>query len=414
MGYFQVDATHGSADDLKYFVDTLHQKGIGVIMDFMPATFEKDPMGLSLFDGSPCYEPFAANVHNDAETAAFNYSRNEVRSFLSSAANFWACEFHVDALRLCDVSDMIYRNFDGSMAQYARSENENHEAIALLRFINDSLHKQHHGFICIAHEQTTRPLVTAPPYAGGLGFDYKWNRGWISDTLQFMQDDPVYHPYHHNALTFPMMYAFAENHILPLSRMQLEGGRRTYFSKMSGGYASQAAQLRLLLGYQFTHPGKKLCFMGTEFGMQGKFDASQALPFADADAQLQTYVKRLNMLYKNASALYACDDSWDGYHWLNANDADRSVLSYMRMDGEQKLIVICNFSPVKWNAYCVPLPALPKGGRLPVVLSSDAEEFGGSDSALNVQILEHSVLDQPCGFSIDLPAFTTIVLAYNS
>lgn len=406
--YFAVDHRMGGAEDFKYFVDTMHAAGIGVMLDFVPSRFHRDAYSLAMFDGSPCYEPlFAANTQADA-SCVFNYGRNEVRSFLSSAANFWADEFHVDALRFCGVSDIIYR--DHAVSGYTRSESENSEGVALIRFINDSLHKQHHGFICIAEETTSRPLVTAPPYAGGLGFDYKWNLGWVSDTMSFMQDDPVYHPYHHRSLTFPMMYAFSENHILPLSHDHLEHGRRSYLSKMSGGYASQMAQLRLLLCYQFTHPGKKMNFMGTELGLTGHWDFTRYLDWDSADDKMAAFCRALNNFYRANAALYACDDSWEGYRWLNANDADRSVISFMRMANDQKLIVLCNFAPLKWSGYQVPLP---EDGEVSVVFSSDAKNFGGSGDALNVKKCDHPVADMPYGFSIDLPAFSTIILAYN-
>ena len=262
---------------------------------------------------------------------------------------------------------MLYHDYgrqDGQWLPNIHGGRENLEAVSLLRFINDSLHKQHAGFLCIAEESTAWPMVTKPPYAGGLGFDYKWDMGWMNDTLHYMQDDPVYHPYHHNALTFSMMYAFSENFVLPLSHDEVVHGKRTLLAKMPGGYRAQFAQLRLLLGYQFTHPGKKLYFMGTELSPFQEWRFYESLEWHllsfDQHRGIQNYCRTLNHFYTSHPALYARDDSWDGYLWLNANDADRSVLSYLRMSDDEEIVVLCNFSPVRWKNYG---SAASRGGR---------------------------------------------------
>ena len=418
-GFFSVNSRHGDPEDFKYLIDRLHAAGIGVLLDFVPAHFCKDAHGLRRFDGRPCYEYELAvrGEHPQWGTCIFDYGRNEVRSFLSSAANFWADLFHVDGLRFDAVSSMLYHDYgrqDGQWLPNIHGGRENLEAVSLLRFINDSLHKQHAGFLCIAEESTAWPMVTKPPYAGGLGFDYKWDMGWMNDTLHYMQDDPVYHPYHHNALTFSMMYAFSENFILPLSHDEVVHGKRTLLAKMPGGYRAQFAQLRLLLGYQFTHPGKKLYFMGTELSPFQEWRFYESLEWHllsfDQHRGIQNYCRTLNHFYTSHPALYARDDSWDGYLWLNANDADRSVLSYLRMSDDEEIVVLCNFSPVRWKNYEVPLP---EAGDVRVIFSSEAAEFGGDAPELNVKMLKSGILSMPAGFSIDLPAFSMIALAYE-
>jgi 1,4-alpha-glucan branching enzyme len=418
-GFFSVNSRHGDPADLKYLIDRFHAEGIGVIMDFVPAHFCKDAHGLRRFDGMPCYEYGLAvrGEHPQWGTCVFDYGRNEVRSFLSSAANYWASEFHIDALRFDAVSSMLYHDYgrrDSEWLPNIHGGRENLEAISLLRFINDTLHKQHAGFICIAEESTAWPLVTQPPYAGGLGFDYKWDMGWMNDTLHYMQDDPVFHPYHHSALTFSMMYAFSENFILPLSHDEVVHGKRTLLAKMPGGYRSQFAQLRLLLGYQFTHPGKKLNFMGTELAPFQEWRFYESLEWHllnfDQHRGIQEYCRALNHLYTEHPALYARDDSWEGYRWLNANDADRSVLSYLRSADNEELVVLCNFSPVCWKNYQVPLP---QEGELVPMFCSERTIFGGDDVDLNVAMLDTPVMDMPCGFCLDVPAFSMIVLAYE-
>ena len=414
-GFFSVNSRYGTVAELKYLINKFHEAGISVLMDFVPAHFCKDKHGLRRFDGEPCYEYKLAvrGEHPQWGTCIFDYGRGEVRSFLSSAANYWLDEFHCDGLRFDAVSSMLYHDYGRSGMEWLPNiygGKENLEAVSLLRFINDAVHKQNQGAITIAEESTAWPMVTKPPYMGGLGFDYKWDMGWMNDTLRFMQDDPVFHPYHLDMLTFSMMYAFSENYVLPLSHDEVVHGKRTLLSKMPGGYRSQFAQLRLLLAYQFTHPGKKLNFMGTELApfREWRFYESMEwhLTGFEQHEGVRTYVRDLNALYRDNAPLYAYDDSWDGYHWLNPNDADRSVLSFERIAGDEHLVVVLNFSPVAWNAYEVPLP---EPGELTPLFSSEDRLYGGDGADLKVRPKSGSA----AGFALDIPAFCAVVLRYE-
>ena len=418
-GFFSINSRHGNPEDFQHLINELHKAGIGVLMDFVPAHFCKDAHGLRRFDGMPCFEsdiPVRAE-HPEWGTCIFDFGRSEVKSFLASAANYWIDEFHIDGLRFDAVTSMLYHDYgrkDGEWLPNIYGGKENLEAIELLRFINESLHVQHPDVLTIAEESTSWPMVTKPPYDGGLGFDYKWDMGWMNDTLHYMQDDPVFHPYHHDALTFTMMYAFSENFINPLSHDEVVHGKHTLLDKMPGSYESKFPQLRLLFGYQYTHPGKKLLFMGSELApfLEWRFyeELEWHLLTYYNHRHIQEYVRDLNHFYREHPALYACDGSWDGFQWLNPNDADRSVLSYRRTGNGESLVVLCNFSPVTWTNYEVPLPY---EGSLSLLFSSDDAIYGGTGADMHIKMLKGPAVHMQSGFRVDLPAFTFAVLAYT-
>ncbi|MGI6004547.1 MAG: 1,4-alpha-glucan branching protein GlgB [Christensenellales bacterium] len=420
-GFYSVNSRHGSPDDLRYLIDRLHQSDIGVILDWAPAHFCKDDHGLRLFDGAACYE-YALPVrgeHPQWGTSVFDYGRGEVMTFLTSCANYWIDEFHVDGLRFDAVSSMLYHDYGRQGGQWLPNRyggRENIEAVALLRQINDAIHMAHPGVITIAEESTSWPLVTKPPAVGGLGFDYKWNMGWMNDTLRYMADDPEFHPYHHHSLTFSMVYAFSENFILPLSHDEVVHGKKSLLDKMPGEYDMKFAGLRLLYGYQFTHPGKKLMFMGGEIApfIEWRFHEPLEWHLLDYDSHrgISSYVKALNRLYREHPALWQRDDGWEGFMWMNADDNERSVLSYLRMADEEELLIVCNFAPLAWMDYAVPLP---QAGMLTEIFSSDDAAYGGKGYLQSdpIAVLAAPLMRQEASAALNLPPLSVTVYTYR-
>lgn len=387
VNYYAPTSRFGRPQDLMYLIDKCHQNGIGVIFDWVPADFPKDDYGLAYFDGTPLYNHADPRVgeHPEWGTLIFNYSRNEVRTFLVSNALFWLDKYHVDGLRIDAVASMLYLDYarrDGEWIPNKYGGKENLEAIAFLRYLNDTIHSQYPDGLVIAEESTAWTGVSRPTKTGGLGFDLKWNMGWMHDTLEYFTKDAIYRKYHHSGLTFSMIYAFTENFVLVLSHDEVVYGKRSMLSKMPGDVWQKFANLRLCYGYMFAHPGKKLLFMGGEFGQWDEWNFRKSLDWhlleQPMHSQLHEYVKNLNQVYCQYGALHEIDFSPEGFEWIDFTDWEQSVVSFLRKGrkGEDALLVVCNFTPVPRMDYRV---GVPRKGLWKEVLNSDAKEYGGSD-----------------------------------
>jgi len=384
-GYYAPTSRYGRPDDLRYLIDYLHRQGIGVIIDWVPAHFPKDDFALRRFDGTACYEYEDARLgeHKDWGTLIFNYGRNEVRNFLLANALYWLDCFHVDGLRIDAVASMLYLDYSRGPGEWLPNRyggKENLEAIAFLRELNAEVGANFPGAFTVAEESTAFPGVTRPVHLGGLGFWFKWNMGWMNDTLRYMHKDPVYRKYHHNDLTFSMMYEYSENFILPLSHDEVTHGKGSLYQKMPGDHRQRLAQLKALYTYMFTHPGKKLLFMGAEFGQGREWDVDRSLDWHEAGeserAGLQRFVKDLGALYQREKALWAADPDPPGFFWIDCHDADSSVLSYVRWAEGEELVVVLNFTPVLRQGYRI---GVPRPGKWLEVLNSDSEIYAGGN-----------------------------------
>ncbi len=383
-GYFAPSARFGSPGDFAYFVDYCHRHGIGVILDWVPGHFPADGHGLARFDGTALYEHSDPRQgwHPDWETLIFNYGRDEVRSFLSSNALFWLECYHLDGLRVDAVASMLYLDYsrhEGEWMPNAYGGRENLEAIDFLKQLNTAIYAQCPGAIVIAEESTSWAAVSRPVYAGGLGFGFKWNMGWMNDVLRYMQKESVHRRYHQADLTFGMLYAYHENFVLPLSHDEVVHGKRSLLSKMPGDAWQQRANLRLLYGFMYGHPGKKLLFMGAEFGQWGEWDHQGQLDWALLDDPghrgIFQWLRDLNQLYCGRPALHRTDAVAAGFEWIDCLDSQHSVIAFLRRaEGCQDLVFACNFTPVPHEDYRIGLPAT---GRYREVLNSDAEIYGG-------------------------------------
>lgn len=384
-GYYAPTSRYGSPADFMYFVDYLHSKGIGVILDWVPAHFPKDEHGLGRFDGTALYEHEdpKRGEHPHWGTYIYNYGRNEVRNFLVANALYWAEKYHIDGIRIDAVASMLYLDYgrnNGEWLPNIYGGNENLEAIDFIKELNSKMHELHKGVIMIAEESTAWPMMTHPVESGGLGFDYKWNMGWMNDFLNYMKLDPLYRKYHHNDLTFSMVYAYSEKFILVLSHDEVVHEKGSMIAKMPGGYEDKFSNLRVAYGYMMTHPGKKLLFMGQEIAQFAEFNENAEVDWSlfefDAHVFMQGYVKELNELYKTEPALYELDSSPDGFTWINCNSANTSLLSYVRKGKKESdtLLIICNFTPMEHKAYKL---ATPSGGRWQEIFSSDNNRYGG-------------------------------------
>jgi 1,4-alpha-glucan branching enzyme len=384
-GYFAPSARYGTPQAFKYFIDTLHQAGVGVILDWVPSHFPADAHGLAQFDGTYLFEHQdpRQGFHPEWNSSIFNYGRNEVRAFLLSSAMFWLDEYHVDGLRVDAVASMLYLDYARKEGEWIPNQfggRENLEAVSFLRLLNESAYRDFPGVQIIAEESTAWPMVSRPTYLGGLGFGLKWNMGWMHDTLQYMQEDPIHRRWHHGQLTFSLIYAFNENFILPLSHDEVVHGKGSLINKMPGDAWQQFANLRLLLGHMWAHPGKKLLFMGGEFGQRREWNHDDSLEWwllgNDAHSGVQRWVEDLNRLYRDEPALYELDFDPAGFAWIDCNDAEASVLSFLRKarDGSS-LLVVANFTPVPRENYLV---GVPQAGRWRERLNGDATLYGGS------------------------------------
>jgi 1,4-alpha-glucan branching enzyme len=384
-GYFAPTSRYGTPQEFMQLVDVLHQAGVGVLLDWVPSHFATDPHGLAWFDGTALYEhpDPRRGWHPDWGSAIFDYGRPEVRSFLLSSALFWLERYHADGLRVDAVASMLYLDYSRREGEWLPNEyggRENLDAVRFLRRLNEEVYRHFPDVQTIAEESTAWPLVSRPTRVGGLGFGLKWDMGWMHDTLQYFQRDPVYRKYHHAQLTFRMLYAFSENFVLALSHDEVVHGKGSLWGRMPGDPWQKAAHLRLLFGYQFGQPGKKLLFMGGEFGQPWEWDHEAALAWELLDEPLhrgvQRWVEDLNRLYRQEPALHELDCDPAGFEWIDADDREQSVLSFLRKDRGGKVVaVVCNFTPVPREGYRV---GVPRPGRWAEVLNSDAREYGGS------------------------------------
>lgn len=385
-GFFSATTRYGESEDLKYLIDKCHKNHIGIIMDWVPAHFPRDAHGLRMFDGTPVYEYADPRLgeHKDWGTMVFDYSKSEVISFLISSAYFWAEQYHIDGIRVDAVSSMLYRDYSRNDGEWVPNEyggNGNLEAVDFLKKLNKIMGTEFPNFMMVAEESTAWPLVTAPPENDGLGFNYKWNMGWMNDTLRYMGMDPYFRKDNHSLLTFMMMYAYSENYILPLSHDEVVHGKGSMLNKMFGEYDEKFAAYRTLLGYYMTMPGKKMLFMGGEFGQMLEWRYDDQLEWnvleIDKHKRLHQYVKDLNHFYMENKALWELDTSWDGFRWVNEADSENSVLSYIRRGrhAADNVVVVANFTPVERPIYKI---GVPLAGEYEVVFHSSDVKYGGN------------------------------------
>ncbi|HPT15922.1 MAG TPA: 1,4-alpha-glucan branching protein GlgB, partial [Kiritimatiellia bacterium] len=385
IGYYSPTSRFGNPDEFKAFVDKCHQEGIGVIIDWVPAHFPKDGHGLAYFDGTHLYEHDDPRLgeHKDWGTYIFNYGRNEVRSFLLSNAIFLADVYHVDGLRVDAVASMLYLDYSRKEGEWIPNKfggRENLDAVDFLKKFNELVHAEFPGFLTFAEESTAWPMVSRPTYLGGLGFDLKWNMGWMHDTLDYMHKDPVFRKYHHHQMTFSMIYAFNENFILPFSHDEVVHGKGAMLSKMPGDMWQQFANLRLLYAYMYAHPGKKLTFMGMEFGQWREWQHNESLDWHlleyDSHAGLQRLARDLNEMLKGFPCLHQIDFSWEGFEWIDLNDWENSMLFALRKGKDPNDLLVCgfNFTPVPRQGYRM---GVPRAGTYEEVLNTDATIYGG-------------------------------------
>ncbi len=386
VSYYAPTSRFGNPEDFRYFIDRCHRENLGVILDWVPAHFPKDAHGLGYFDGTHLYEHADPRQGEQKEwgTLVFNYGRNEVSGFLLSNAAFWAHEYHIDGLRVDAVASMLYLDYSREEGQWIPNQHggrENLEAIEFLKHFNSMIHREFPGFLTFAEESTAFPLVSHPVEADGLGFDFKWNMGWMNDTLTYFGKDPIHRKYHQGDLTFSMIYAFTENFILPFSHDEVVHGKASLLEKMPGDAWQKFANMRLLFGYMFAHPGKKLLFMGCEVGQWREWDAATQLDWNLLDyqphAKLKILVSKLNALYTSEPALHDIETSWEGFDWIDFQDAESSVISFLRKGRDPQKVVVCilNLTPTPRLNYRI---GLPQSGNWITILNTDAIRYGGS------------------------------------
>jgi 1,4-alpha-glucan branching enzyme len=419
-GFFAPTSRFGTPEDFQFLIDRLHGAGIGVIMDWVPAHFPRDDWALARFDGTALYEHEDPRLgaHQDWGTLIFNFGRHEVRNFLTANALFWCDRYHIDGLRVDAVASMLYLDYSRKEGEWIPNKyggRENLEAVEFLKQANHLVQTEHPGVIMVAEESTAWPLVTRPPYLGGLGFSFKWNMGWMHDTLKYFQRDAVHRKYHQNDLTFAMLYHHHENFILPLSHDEVVHGKGSLIGRMPGDDWQQFANLRTLLGYQWLFPGKKLLFMGGEFGQRSEWNANGSIDWWLLDqgpyhCGLQRYVQDLNHLYQREPALWEGDYESHGFSWIDCSDQENSVLSFLRRDqsGNSQVVVIMNLTPVPRPRYRV---GLPKAGFWREVLNSDAQSYGGSNLGNSGGVIasDYQVHNQPYSAEFTLAPSSIIV-----
>jgi len=419
-GYFSPTARYGTPQDFMYLVDYLHQHGIGVILDWVPSHFPSDAHGLAYFDGTHLFEHAdrRQGFQPDWNTYLFNYGRHEVRSFLISSAMFWLDKYHVDGLRVDAVASMLYLDYSRKEGEWLANHyggRENLEAIDFLRQLNQQAYAEHPDIQTFAEESTSWPMVSRPLYVGGLGFGLKWDMGWMHDTLEYFQHDPIHRKYHHNKLTFRMLYGFTENFLLPLSHDEVVYGKGSLIGKMPGDEWQKFANLRLLYGYMYAQPGKKLMFMGGEFGQVREWAHDSSLDWHllqyPVHRMLQRWVEQLNSIYQQHPGLHELDTDPAGFEWIDCNDSENSIISLLRKgkSAQDEIVVVCNFTPVPRVGYRL---GVPSGGCWRELLNSDAKEYGGSGmgNPEGVQAAERSVHGRPYSLELTLPPLGVLFL----
>lgn len=418
-GYFAATSRYGTPQDLMFLIDVLHRNGIGVILDWVPGHFAADEHGLARFDGTHLFEHEDPRQrdHPDWGTRIFNYGRWEVRNFLLASALFWCELYHIDALRVDAVASMLYLDYsrrEGEWIPNVFGGRENLEAISFLRHLNERLYALHPGIFTVAEESTSWPMVSRPTYVGGLGFGFKWDLGWMHDSLRYFSIDPLFRKYHHNEVTFRMLYASHENFVLPLSHDEVVHGKGSLLQKMPGDPWQKFANLRLLLGWQYTQPGKKLLFMGNDIGQWSEWSHEQSLEWHllqhEPHRCLQRYVRDLNALYRNEKALHELDTDPGGFEWVDCHDSEQSTLSYLRKarDGSV-LLVVCNFTPVPRLGFRV---GVPVGGFWSEILNSDSSFYGGSNVGNAGGVMAETVEahGRPYSLCLTLPPLALLIL----
>ena len=420
MGFYAPTSRFGTPEDLMYFIDRCHQHQLAVILDWVPAHFPKDGAGLNFFDGTHLYahtDP-RQGEHQDWGTMIFNYGRNEVRAFLISNALFWLDKYHFDGLRVDAVASMLYLDYSREDGQWLPNQyggRENLDAISFLRKMNEVVHGVFPGVLTMAEESTAWPMVSRPTYTGGLGFSLKWNMGWMHDTLGYMGKDPIHRKYHQNDMTFGLLYAFSENFILPLSHDEVVHGKGSLLTRMPGDEWQKFANLRAYYGFMWAHPGKKLLFMGSEFGQWQEWNFDTSLEWAALEAPnhqgVQRTIQDLNKLYQNEPALYENDFDQNGFEWIDASDKDNSILSFIRKakSSDEFLIIVSNFTPVPWHGYRI---GVPQPGRYHEIFNSDSTFYWGSNVGNAGEQVTESIPGHGYqqSLSLILPPLATIML----
>ncbi len=422
-GYYAPTSRYGTPEDFQYFVDYMHQQNIGIILDWVPAHFPKDGHALSYFDGTYLYEHAdpRKGEHKEWGTLVFNYGRSEVRNFLVANVLFWLKEYHIDGLRVDAVASMLYLDYlrkEGEWVANRYGGREHLEAVDFLRQLNEAVYEHQPGTVTVAEESTSWPLVSRPTYVGGLGFSMKWNMGWMHDMLHYMKMDPIYRRYHHNDITFSLMYAYSENFVLPLSHDEVVHVKGSMINKMPGDLWQKFANLRAFYGYMWGHPGKKLLFMGAEFGQWHEWNYAESLdwhllvpPSDPHHAQLRSFLQDLNLLYQQEPALSVLDSDPEGFSWIDPHDSDNSVISFIRRGKkvEDTIVFICNFTPVPRHGYRL---GVPDAGEYYELINSDANRYGGSGLENKQPMPSGPMYWQSCPHSIilTLPPLSTVAL----